>query len=40
MVQVMSVCGLEIREAERAHKEGWRGWRGLTNNYFKAGRLE
>ena len=34
MVQVMSVCGLEITMLKL------RGWRGLTNNYFKAERLE
>ena len=34
MVQVMSVFGLEITMLKL------RGWSGLTNNYFKAKRLE
>ena len=33
-VQAMSVCGLEINMLKL------RGWSGLTNNYFKAERLE
>ena len=34
MVQVMSVCGLEITMSKL------RGWTGLTNNYVKTDRLE
>ena len=49
MVQVMSVCGLEIT---MLRLRGWtgltnnygmlklRGWSGLTNNYVKTERLE